>query len=497
MNKINFSSKKYIPLIIILIFPFIAITDFHGWGDDWALYLAQARSIVNNEYSNFLTYNNFNVENSIFKSPLALSWGYPILVSFLYKSFGNNYLVFKLQQILFIFIFYLSFFIGFRRHLNLISRIIIISLFGLNIFFLSPINEPLTDYAYLALSLLSLFGIFNIYERNDHYFNKYIDNILLSLLILFSYLVREIGLTLYITLFIVQIRSFLIKSENKLFKDKIALLYKDAFHYFTPYLIKIIYDISFNSILPNDNNFHQNEFLLININMLIDNIFYYLKLPAYFFSKYAKIGIFFYIASIFPFLIGIKAKIKNDFSFKIYTIINILVLILFPHKQGLRLIYPIIPILFYYVFIGLNIIYNQTFYRSKYIKKTYNFIALILLSYWLCSLYFYKVNLNIEKYNSPFSNYFYESIEKIIIKTDKNEKILFFKPRLIKYLTGRDSFSGLEINQIFKSDYFLHYKELHNSKKLLKEINQSEEIDLIPYFNNDQFTLYKISYDKN
>ena len=56
--------------------------------------------------------------------------------------------------------------------------------------------------------------------------------------------------------------------------------------------------------------------------------------------------------------------------------------------------------------------------------------------------------------------------------TKKKEKILFFKPRIIKYLTGRDSFSGLEINQIYNSDYFLHYKQFIKSKDLLKKIKK-------------------------
>tara|TARA_Y100000589_G_C27192781_1_gene645483 strand:- start:2834 stop:4333 length:1500 start_codon:yes stop_codon:yes gene_type:complete len=486
-------------LILLIIFPFLLITSFHGWGDDWALYLAQGKSIAENEYSSFLDYNKFNVENSIFKSAIAAPWGYPLLVSIVFKFFGNNYLFFKIQQVIFIFIFYICLFIGFKNKLNLISRLILIALFGLNIFFISPLNEPLSDYAYLTFSIISVFGIFNIFEKKDYVFNKYIDIILLSILICFTQSIRGIGVSLFITIFIIQIKSILTINVNKKLSIKKSFLFENIFYYFIPYFIKVFYDLLLNKILPSDNNFnfHLSEFSITNINIFVGNIFYYLKLPAYFFSNYAKIGIIFYFACFYPFILGVREKFKKEISFKVYISLNILILLFFPHRQGLRFIYPILPLLFYYVFVGLNILYKNISHNSNSYKKVYKILMIALLFNWSLSFYFYKVSLYDNKINSPFSSYFLESIENIKLVTNNEDKILFWKPRLLKYLTGRDSFNGFEVEQIYKSDYFLHKKNFSNSIDLLNKLKEIEEINLIPSSDNKDFTLFKVLIDRS
>lgn len=516
MRELN---KSYKIFTVLLIFPFLAIRSFHSFGDDWAGYLGQARAIVENEHLNFLSSNIFNFENSISPSPPVNPWGYPLFVSLVYRFFGNNYLIFKLQQIFFIILFYLSLLIGFRGNLNLNSRLIFVSFFGLNIFFLDLLNEPISDYAYLTLSIFSIIGIFNIFEKKNFYFNKFIDVILISFLISFANLTREIGLTLYLTIFSIQIKNLFISSETKFLKEKKLFLNKNFFYNLLPYLIYFIFNFTFfKSLLPHESSFHFKEFSFINISIIFDNIFYYLKLPLYFFSNIPKIGVFFYISCLYPFLIGLISKNKDEFSFKIYVLIYLSVLLLFPHKQGIRFLYPVLPIFFYYVILGLGNIYNQKFNRSHLLKRIYNFIAIILIFNWSLSLYFYKSNPTNDgsraklpthkgsslitklsnnkpgpdKYYSPFSNSFLQSIYQIKNFTDKDAKILFSKPRLIQYLTGRDSFEGFDIRQIYKADYFLHCKYILESKNFLNEINRTNEIKLESILNNDQFTLYKV-----
>lgn len=498
MNKSIFKINIFLLIILLILFPFAAISSFHGWGDDWALYLAQGRSISLNEYSNFLDYNRFNVENSIFPSPLAAPWGYPLLLSTVFKFFGNNYLFFRVQQIIFIFIFYLCLLIGFKNKLNLISRLIMISLFGLNIFFISPLNEPLSDYSYLTFSIISVLGIFNIYEKKDYIFNKYIDTILVSILICFSQSIRGIGVSLFITIFIIQLKSILTININRKLSIRSSFQIENIFFYLIPYLTKFIYNFLLFKIFPSDSsfNFHLSEFSIFNLKIFVENVFYYLKLPAYFFSNYAKIGIVFYIALFYPFWLGIKSKLKEELTFKIYILINILILLSFPHRQGLRFIFPIIPLFFYYIFLGIKIIYKTNIYGSRLLKRVYSSLFISLLFYWSLSFYSYKVSLDKNKYDSPFSNSFLNTIENINYLTKKDDKILFFKPRLIKYLTNRDSFSGLEVEQIYKSDYFLHKKNIQKSKDLIKELKKIEEVNLVPSSDNNNYTLYKVSIDR-
>ena len=229
-------SANYIYLglfVCIFIFPFLVINSYPDWGDDWALYLAQAKSIAENNYNNFQNYYQFLVQNSEFKSPAVGPWGYPIIASLTFKFFEKNYLFLKLQQIFFIFIFYIVLFYGFRRNLNIYSRLILISLFGLNIFFLNPINTES---------------------------------------------VRGVGISLFITIFIVQIKNlFLFLKEHKFYNINIFLK-ENLTIYLTPYLIFIFYKLYTSNILPVDQYSYINDFSKINISLFIRNIFYYLKL---------------------------------------------------------------------------------------------------------------------------------------------------------------------------------------------------------------------------
>ena len=489
----SLKNLKFIALFsCLIIFPFIAIYSYHGWGDDWAFYLAQARSIAENDYSNFLEYNQFNVENSIGNTQFVSPWGFPLLLSFVYKIFGNNYLAFKIQQIFFVFIFYFVLFVGLRKNLNLSSRLVLISLFGLNIIFLSPINEPSTDYLYLSFSLLSIFGIYNFFERKEYYFNKYFDIILLSLLISFTESIREIGISLLITIFAIQLKSIInLLNEVYLLKKKI-IISKNLLIYSIPYLIYIFYNLFYSNIFPNDENFHINEFYLVNIKLIISNCLYYLKLPIIFFSNNQKIGVFFYLACLYPFAIGFRNKFKVEFTFFIYILTNLLILVCFPHRQGLRYVYPILPFFFYYVLIGLNIIFLGKSSNTEALKKAYKIITISLLTYFCINLINFKLTIENYKYDSPFSNSFIEATEIIKESTNKNDKILFFKPRLLKYLTDRDSFYGFEVKQFYISDYFLHYKRLLKSNILLDKAIKTEDLKLIPYLDNEQFSLYKV-----
>lgn len=488
-------SANYIYLglfVCIFIFPFLVINSYPDWGDDWALYLAQAKSIAENNYNNFQNYYQFLVQNSEFKSPAVGPWGYPIIASLTYKFFEKNYLFLKLQQIFFIFIFYIVLFYGFRRNLNIYSRLILISLFGLNIFFLNPINTPSTDYLYLTLSITSIIGIYNFFERKYYYFNRYFDILLLSLLIAFTESVRGVGISLFITIFIVQIKNlFLFLKEHKFYNINI-FLNENLTIYLTPYLIFIFYKLYTSNILPVDQYSYINDFSKINISLFIRNIFYYLKLISYFFSNYAKVGIFFYLSFLYPFYIGLKKYFKYENTFFIYGLINLIILLAFPHLQGIRFLYPILPFFFYYALIGLNILFKRKKSKTKIYKKIYKIIFSFLIAYWIFAYFNFQLNIVKFKNDSPFSSDFIETVETIKSFTKKEDKFLFFKPFLLQYLTERESFHGRDISQLYKTDYFLHYKERLSSNNLLNDAIKNEDIKLEQFLVNGKFTLFRV-----
>ena len=123
--------------VILIISFFLQLLHYHegqNWdaAGDYAGYLMQAISITEGEINDFLSFNESIVSQSSFPiAPVAYPWGFPIILSFLYKLFGLNLLVIKLS----IFIFYAGFltilWFFFKDELDIKERLILVSLFAL------------------------------------------------------------------------------------------------------------------------------------------------------------------------------------------------------------------------------------------------------------------------------------------------------------------------------------------------------------------------------
>jgi hypothetical protein len=72
----------------------------HNQGDDFALYLRQARSIFDGDTAQVVADNRFAVLNSDFGfSPIAYPWGFPLLLSPFVKLWGLDYARLKLVEV--------------------------------------------------------------------------------------------------------------------------------------------------------------------------------------------------------------------------------------------------------------------------------------------------------------------------------------------------------------------------------------------------------------
>ena len=108
--KLTMRTEKLILLFtLVLLFVLLSavLTDGHGWGDDFALYLRQAQNIADgHEYSD--TGYIYNTHEPLY-SPKAYPPVYPLLLSIVYKIFGLDFL--KLKAISVLFFVVLSWFI--------------------------------------------------------------------------------------------------------------------------------------------------------------------------------------------------------------------------------------------------------------------------------------------------------------------------------------------------------------------------------------------------
>lgn len=85
-----------------LILGTLTLTRGHQWGDDFAWYILQARSILNGTTDEFMAQSTFtNTQSTTHLGPLAYPWGYPLILAPVYALRGISPLALKLPGLLF------------------------------------------------------------------------------------------------------------------------------------------------------------------------------------------------------------------------------------------------------------------------------------------------------------------------------------------------------------------------------------------------------------
>src|ERR1043165_1898556 len=89
-------------ILVSLIIGACQLTRGHEWGDDFAWYILQAKSILNGTTDEFMKESAFtNYQSTTYLGPLAYPWGYPLLLTPVYAVKGISPLALKLPALIF------------------------------------------------------------------------------------------------------------------------------------------------------------------------------------------------------------------------------------------------------------------------------------------------------------------------------------------------------------------------------------------------------------
>lgn len=119
----------------------------HVWGDDFAMYIAHARNIVEGRpYAD--TGYIFNPDIPIY-APTHYPPVFPILLAPLYKVFGLNLRPMKVEQVAFLLLALVTIFTAFKRELNVSYSLALIAILGFSPVFWSAKDSILSDVLFL------------------------------------------------------------------------------------------------------------------------------------------------------------------------------------------------------------------------------------------------------------------------------------------------------------------------------------------------------------
>ncbi len=178
------------------------INHFSGpdWGDDFALYVRQAKALIIGNVGEVLHDNRYAIDNSGWHtfSPYSYPWGWPLLMAPFYAVFGMNYAVFKFLEVLALCGFLVVFFALVRRRTNTAAATVLTLLIGLSPSFAGATDAVLSDLPYLFFAFLTLWWMDRCRLRG------LLDDrrrlVVLGLLLAFTYNVRREGMTLVLAL---------------------------------------------------------------------------------------------------------------------------------------------------------------------------------------------------------------------------------------------------------------------------------------------------------
>ena len=156
------------------------LTRGHAWGDDFAAYIMQAKSILGWNMETFIDSNTFTITKSSYQiGPVAYPWGFPLMLTPVYALTGLSPIALKLPGLIAYLAFLLIFFLFINRHFSLTESLLAVSLFAFNPKLLHFLDNILSDIPFLFLSTLNLL-LLDLYthEKNKKQrLKKFLDSL--------------------------------------------------------------------------------------------------------------------------------------------------------------------------------------------------------------------------------------------------------------------------------------------------------------------------------
>jgi hypothetical protein len=468
-------------LVIILIvaglLAFFSLTRGHPWWDDFAGYMLQTRSILSWNMGQEIQHNTFTVETSSYPpGPAAYPWGFPLLLLPVYVIFGLNPLTLKLVGVFFFLAFLISFYLLARTRLSESQSLLLVALLAYAPVFVAAQDLILSDIPFLFFSTLALFFM----ERGKGAGIAW--RLFSGFLIFMASFLRTTGILLFVPLFMPII--LIARSGWQEFAKRVAP---------TMLSFGLLYFLQ-SLIFPGGQGSYFSHFSMFNLPRLIENLLYYLWLPAWLFDRIPA-GVALYPLLLILVIISLPAFWRRDLSLHAYGLSTLLAFIVWPERQGLRFIYPILPFFLISAFEGLSIVMDRLPQAKQGTVRNgvFGFWSLVVLVCLGISSIAAVQNMAAGRdINGPFDQYSNQMYEYIREQTDPASVIVFMRPRALRLFTGRDAFMTEDCSDLSQGDYIVLHQKLEANGQVSPQaiLACSPALRLEETFRNKRFLVY-------
>lgn len=479
----------------------------HEWGDDFAAYMMQARAIANGTmeeqgYINRVIHaSRMDFSNEGIPDTVTYVWGYPLVLSVLYKAVGFNFgngipILYKLPNLIAYALFIAAAFLFYRRRFPYVLSLFLSLLMALNTEMVKETNVLMTDIPCLALSMISLLLMESFLECNGEK-RKIILGAALGTVLWYNYEVRLNG----VTVILIVLMGHAIHLMRTWFETRKKWVHA------VPYAVFLVLLMISMWMLPvaTSNSAHiasgPRAQMIYNIGFykgMIDNWFYGMIPTIFPFRREILWSIYVLIA------IGIICSgIYRNLHLTTLLIGTFGVLLLLPYVQSLRYAFNALPLLLLFAGYGLKKVCGML---NGKIKKTARMAVrcagYAVMMFVVCGLFSnmlgqIAVNQELGGKSYRFGAYSDDALDiyaYIRENTAEEAKIACCKPRALMLNTDRVCYvPGINGNLYKDMDYLLTFEKDMPYDGVADSIWPELWEELTPIYRNDTFTLYELS----
>ena len=497
-------SSDYFIVIVLLLAGLVAargITMGHVFGDDWSLYMAQAKALLTGTTQELYAMNKWAMIPIPFYGPDLYPIGFPLLLAPLYYFFGLNLVIFKWSILFFllgvVFLSYKLFQGKFQQPIFFYLLIINIAFF--KAYIPSP-NYILSDIPFAFFSLLAIFlaqrqtRTLTLDPRTSTMTTTTIgQGLLIGLVLGFAFAIRSVGITTLAAVVVFYLWLMAQeKNRHRLITIGAAIAAIILAFALLTLVIKKIYPAS------DANNY---DLLSFKISSILWRVKYYFLLPS---RTYVLSLLFFIIIAIGVRHAIIKSPRKNSTTrhdavlYILIIFFTLGLLLLYRGTAGVRYIFLLIPFYYYFFVLGLEHLYLLLRNSKKNLSKKLAVLPLVvaLLPLWPTA----KVITNPRPVDSDITNPSITAVYQFVMtKTKPDDVICYFKPRALRLMTDNGTLRRVTFDAFYdkvrpdfikQCNYFIYYK-----------INPSEQVNWIPLlpawknkiiFENVGYAIYRL-----
>lgn len=478
----KFTDSLLLIILISVIIGACTLRRGHEWGDDFAWYILQAKSIWDGTTDQFMEESAFtNYQSTTHLGPLAYPWGYPLILTPVYAIKGINPLALKLPGLFFFAGFLVCLYFLMKDRLTKNESLLVVSLFAFNPLLLQFLDQILSDIPFLFFSTLSLLLITRQDKRNIFQYA------LIGIAIFLTAFLRVTGILLLGCFLIVEFFRLL---NNRNERTVVIEIIRNAA---VVCLVFILLWIANLLLFPSGGESYFSQYAGL-IETAKSFAVTYFNVFGMFFGQATGWRYLYYFLLIF-FLIGAWEKRKQEPIFLLFFVFWIIVHITYPYWQGPRYIFPLLPIFVYFTFQGMKTVINKLpagFHQIGQ-RAFYGFWLLIAGIFLFTSSANAYANLqNNRTINGPFDPYSQEVYNYIKQDTPPDSVVVFFKPRVMVIMTEHPTIMSTECDRVLKGDYLVLSRKVGENQQIPPEKIDACQLPLNQVLKNNRFIVYQI-----